>query len=88
MVQINDDFYEDLTPETLIPVLDALRDYAKANADIPINTTVITGTVPGAAKGIPKPGPLSGRATCENSKGLTSLTSKMWTGEEVTRADL
>ncbi|EPS37779.1 hypothetical protein H072_8391 [Dactylellina haptotyla CBS 200.50] len=83
MVQINDDFYEDLTPETTVKLLDAL----KTSGELPINTTVITGGVPSEVQGVPKPGPLSGRATCENSKGLTSLTSPMW-GPETTRADL
>lgn len=36
---------------------------------------------------IPPPGPLSGRESCENSAGLTSLTDKKW-GPEVTRKDL
>ena len=27
---------------------------------------------------LPAPGPMSGRKTCENSAGLTSLTSEMW----------
>ncbi|KAK6505095.1 NADH:ubiquinone oxidoreductase 24 [Arthrobotrys musiformis] len=87
MVQINDDFYEDLTPESTVQLLDALKSYAQSTAELPINTTVITGDVPAEVKGVPKPGPLSGRATCENSKGLTSLTSPMW-GPETTRADL
>ncbi|KAK6360595.1 NADH:ubiquinone oxidoreductase 24 [Orbilia blumenaviensis] len=87
MVQINDDFYEDLTPATTVQLLDALKSYAESNKDLPINTTVITGDVPAEVKGVPKPGPLSGRATCENSKGLTNLTSPMW-GPETTRADL
>lgn len=69
MVQINDDYYEDLTPETMVKLLEALRasvdDVSKA----------------------PKPGPLSGRDTCENSAGLTNLTSEPW-GAETTRKDL
>jgi len=69
MVQINDDYYEDLTPETTKSLLDALRS-----------------SVTDASKA-PKPGPLSGRDTCENSKGITSLTSEPW-GVETTRADL
>jgi NADH dehydrogenase (ubiquinone) flavoprotein 2 len=69
MVQINDEYYEDLTPETMVTLLKALRegvnDVSKA----------------------PKPGPLSGRDTCENSAGLTNLTSEPW-GTETTRSDL
>lgn len=87
MVQINDDYYEDLTPETTVKLLDALKSFAQSGKELPINTTVITGDVPTAQQGVPKPGPLSGRDTCENSKGLTNLTSPMW-GPETTRADL
>ncbi|KAF8464411.1 thioredoxin-like [2Fe-2S] ferredoxin-domain-containing protein [Kalaharituber pfeilii] len=72
MIQINDDYYEDLTPETTRKLLEALRTAAKN---------------PNAASKIPPPGPLSGRQTCENSAGLTNLTSPMW-GPEVTRKDL
>ncbi|GJC98399.1 NADH-ubiquinone oxidoreductase 24 kDa subunit [Colletotrichum higginsianum] len=75
MVQINDDYYEDLTPETTVQLLDALKATA-------------TATGGAAAAQVPKPGPInSGRQTCENSKGLTNLTSEPW-GPEVTRSDL
>lgn len=68
MIQINDDYYEDLTPETVTKLIKDLRA--------------------GAASGkIPAAGPLSGRETCENSDGLTNLTSEPW-GTETTRADL
>ena len=70
MVQINDDYYEDLTPETTKTLLSALKQSA-ANP---------------SAK-VPTPGPLSGRDTCENSAGITNLTSEPW-GVETTRADL
>jgi NADH dehydrogenase (ubiquinone) flavoprotein 2 len=36
---------------------------------------------------IPSPGPMSGRKTCENIAGLTSLTGEPW-GPEVFRKDL
>jgi NADH dehydrogenase (ubiquinone) flavoprotein 2 len=62
MVQINDDYYEDLTPETMVSLLLALKDSANAVA---------------GAK-VPPPGPLSGRQTCENSAGQTNLTSEPW----------
>jgi NADH dehydrogenase (ubiquinone) flavoprotein 2 len=72
MVQINDDYYEDLTPESIKSLLTALKesvmDVSKADK-------------------VPKPGPLSGRHTCENSAGITSLTSEPW-GIEKTREDL
>ena len=113
MVQINDDYYEDLTPESTVSLLKALQ----ASAEI----TGAAGGVAGlagesdtgmggkegvgraqsgkAAEGVeaekgyeakgvklPAPGPMSGRRTCENSKGLTSLTGEMW-GKEVLRTD-
>ncbi|KAI5858170.1 thioredoxin-like [2Fe-2S] ferredoxin-domain-containing protein [Durotheca rogersii] len=72
MIQINDDYYEDLTPETTKQLLAALKESA---------------TSPGKNVKVPAPGPLSGRRTCENSAGLTNLTSRPW-GIETTREDL
>lgn len=72
MVQINDDYYEDLTPETMKSLLTALKE------------SVTDVSKAGKA---PKPGPLSGRDTCENSAGLTNLTAEPW-GAEKTRSDL
>lgn len=69
MVQINDEYYEDLTPETTKQLLTALKE-----------------SLNDASKA-PKPGPVSGRDTCENSAGLTNLTSEPW-GVETTRSDL
>lgn len=73
MVQINDDYYEDLTPESVVDLLKALK--ASANASDPSTANV------------PKPGPLSGRNTCENSAGQTNLLDEPW-GVEQTRSDL
>ncbi|KAH7325896.1 thioredoxin-like [2Fe-2S] ferredoxin-domain-containing protein [Stachybotrys elegans] len=73
MIQINDDYYEDLTPETVVELLTALKASAGA-----------TGA---SAPKVPAPGPLSGRQTCENSAGLTNLTEEPW-GVEKTRSDL
>ncbi|KKA27798.1 hypothetical protein TD95_003569 [Thielaviopsis punctulata] len=71
MVQINDEYYEDLTPETMVKVLDGLK-----------------ATAADASVAPPAPGPQnSGRKTCENSAGLTSLTSEPWS-TETTRPDL
>ncbi|KAI0095465.1 thioredoxin-like [2Fe-2S] ferredoxin-domain-containing protein [Daldinia grandis] len=70
MIQINDDYYEDLTPESTKKLLAGLKESAAS---------------PGAK--VPKPGPQSGRDTCENSAGQTNLTSKPW-GIETTRSDL
>ncbi len=75
MIQINDDYYEDLTPETTKQLLTALKTAATA-----------TKAGPAAAK-VPAPGPLSGRQTCENSAGQTSLKETPW-GIETTRSDL
>ncbi|KEZ38677.1 NADH:ubiquinone reductase (H(+)-translocating) [Scedosporium apiospermum] len=75
MIQINDDYYEDLTPETVVELLSALRESANA-----------TGSA-AAAKKVPAAGPLSGRKTCENSAGQTNLTAEPW-GTETTRSDL
>ncbi|RMZ83143.1 hypothetical protein DV738_g1386, partial [Chaetothyriales sp. CBS 135597] len=77
MIQINDDFYEDLTPETTVSLLKSLKDSV---------------TVSGFdASKLPKPGPQpregSQRDTCENSKGLTCLTSEPWTAEQMLRTD-
>lgn len=62
MIQINDDYYEDLTPETTKKLLSALRESA---------------TTRDASK-VPKPGTQSSRQTCENSAGLTNLTNGPW----------
>lgn len=75
MVQINDDYYEDLTPESIKTLLTALKDSASA-----------TGT--GAATKVPAPGPLGGRDTCENSAGLTNLKDvPEWNPEIMMRKD-
>lgn len=73
MVQINDDYYEDLTPESMVKLLRALRESAESSS--------------GDALKMPKAGPLSGRDTCENSAGKTNLLSEPW-GAETTRSDL
>lgn len=72
MIQINDDYYEDLTPESVVELLKALKD-----------STTATGA---ASASIPGPGPLSGRQTCENSNGQTNLVHEPW-GPEKTRPD-
>lgn len=73
MVQINDEFYEDLTPESTVALLKALKAAAE------------TGGKAGEKK-LPSPGPVSGRKTCENLAGLTSLTEEPW-GKETLRTD-
>jgi NADH dehydrogenase (ubiquinone) flavoprotein 2 len=75
MIQINDDYYEDLTPETVVKLLDDLKASA-ATAD-----------KTGKPAKMPVAGPLTGRKSCENSAGLTNLTSEPW-GAEKTRSDL
>ncbi|KAK7952493.1 NADH-ubiquinone oxidoreductase 24 kDa subunit [Apiospora aurea] len=73
MVQINDDYYEDLTPETTKQLLQALKASASGGGNTALK--------------VPAPGPLSGRQTCENSAGPTNLMSEPW-GTETTRSDL
>jgi NADH dehydrogenase (ubiquinone) flavoprotein 2 len=73
MVQINDDYYEDLTYDSTVALLKALQESAK-----------LTGEA--AAKKVPQPGPLSGRESCENSAKLTNLTGEPW-GKEKLRTD-
>ena len=75
MIQINDDYYEDLTPESVVELLKALKDSANA-----VGSSSPKSKVPAA-------GPLSSRQTCENSKGQTSLMEEPW-GAEKTRSDL
>ncbi|KAH6644174.1 thioredoxin-like [2Fe-2S] ferredoxin-domain-containing protein [Boeremia exigua] len=80
MVQINDDFYEDLTYETTQSLLNALKHATSATgAQAPAEGLA------GAAK-VPAPGPLSGRQSCEPAGGLTALNSEFW-GNEKLRTD-
>lgn len=72
-MQINDDYYEDLTYETTHQLLNAFREAGKA-------------TDPSKVK-IPPPGPMSGRESCENSAGLTTLKNPKW-DPSVVRKDL
>lgn len=62
MIQINDDYYEDLTPETTVQLIKALKESVGATANVKV----------------PAPGPLSGRQTCENSAGPTNLVDEPW----------
>jgi len=54
MLAVNDEFYEDLTPETTKTLLADLK----------------------SGKRKIKPGPMSGRESCEPKAGLTSLTEE------------
>lgn len=74
MVQINDDYYEDLTPESVVSLLTALKDSALA-------------TDSGKTVKVPAPGPLGSRESCENSAGLTNLKNVTWNPEEFVRKD-
>lgn len=110
MVQINDDYYEDLTPESTVALLKALQASAKdvettsSSSGVEGGKGALTGEDKNVESGadvgkdagriydkdgvkIPSPGPMSGRKTCENIKGLTSLTGEPW-GPEVFRKDL
>jgi NADH dehydrogenase (ubiquinone) flavoprotein 2 len=73
MVQINDDYYEDLTYDTTVELLKALQDASKLSGDA-------------AMAKMPTPGPLSGRSSCENSAGLTNLKGEPW-GKDKFRTD-
>ena len=110
MVQINDDYYEDLTPASTVQLLTALRASAEATgaaggaAGLPMGEQTGRKSDPPAQKqrqgqeqeqgrgyrvgrvSLPNPGPMSGRKSCENSRGLTSLTGEPW-GNETLRTD-
>ena len=76
MIQINDDYYEDLTPESTVQLLKALKASAEATGAEVVENGVK----------LPAPGPMSGRKICENGKGITSLTGEPW-GKELLRTD-
>ena len=74
MVQINDDYYEDLTPESMKSLLTALKESSTASA--------------GKSVQVPAPGPMTGRHSCENSGGLTSLKEPpVWDPKTMMRKD-
>ena len=77
MMQINDDYYEDLTPETAVQLLRALR------------ASVTEGGYD--ASKLPRPGPQEReggrRVTCENIKSQTTLLGEPPTGEQIMRTD-
>lgn len=77
MVQINDDYYEDLTPETIVQILKAMRESVKS-----------TGV---GATDVPRPGPQLAdgkqRRTCENKAGQTSLLAEPYDGPAMMRKD-
>jgi NADH dehydrogenase (ubiquinone) flavoprotein 2 len=56
MLAVNDDYYEDLSPETMKELL----------ADLKSGERKI------------KPGPMSGRHSCEPKTGLTTLKEEPW----------
>jgi NADH dehydrogenase (ubiquinone) flavoprotein 2 len=108
MVQINDDYYEDLTPESVVTLLKAMQASAaettSSSPDVEAGKGALTGEDKNVKSGkdvgkdagriydkggvkIPPAGPMTGRQSCENSAGLTNLTSEMW-GPETTRKDL
>ncbi|KAI9750898.1 MAG: NADH:ubiquinone oxidoreductase 24 [Chaenotheca gracillima] len=96
MIQINDDYYEDLTPESTNALLDALRSASQQTSSDAGKDAVKSGPSGGDNAGavyskgkttLPSPGPMTGRKTCENKAGLTNLTEPKW-GVETTRTDL
>lgn len=77
MMQINDDYYEDLTPETAVQLLKALRaSVTEGGYDV---------------SKLPRPGPQERegkmRQTCENIKGHTTLVAEPPTAEQFMRTD-
>jgi NADH dehydrogenase (ubiquinone) flavoprotein 2 len=88
MIQINDDYYEDLTPEKTVQLLDALKAAADSlPKQLPMWDQCTAEEVKKAGVEIPTPGPVSGRHSCEPKGGLTTLTGPKW-GKEVFRKDL
>ena len=100
MLQINDDYFEDLTAESTISILKALQ---AASLTVSENSSekATEGNGGGMKQShlnsesrasglnktfIPQPGPQSGRESCEPKTGLTSLTSELW-GNETLRKD-
>lgn len=81
MIQINDDYYEDLTPESIVSLLQALEASAKVAGTTGAETKAEMGKI-----NLPPAGPMSGRKSCENSAGLTSLKGEPW-GNETLRTD-
>lgn len=98
MLQINDDYFEDLNAESTISILKALQaahaSVDKTNMETPVegdemrhshlNATSRASGVKGIS--LPRSGPQSGRESCEPKSGLTSLTSEPW-GNETLRKD-
>ena len=86
MVQINDDYYEDLTYESTVSLLKALKHASEATganlggADGLATKGSNTSQSSGDLK-VPSPGPLSGRQSCEPAGGLTCLTGEPWGNE-------
>lgn len=73
MVQINDDYYEDLTSESMKTLLTALKESATATDK---------------SAQVPAPGPMSKRESCENSAGITNLQDPpVWNPETMMRTD-
>lgn len=82
MVQINDDYYEDLTPKSVVTLLKALKDSVKIAGASGKEARLSSAT--GKAVKLPAPGPMAGtRRSCENSAGLTNLTSEPWGNEQL-----
>ncbi|EHY57881.1 NADH-ubiquinone oxidoreductase 24 kDa subunit, mitochondrial [Exophiala dermatitidis] len=77
MIQINDDYYEDLTPDTVTNLLQALKDSATISG-YDVNK-------------IPRPGPQpyegKQRMSCEPRGGLTSLTGEPYHVKDFMRTD-
>lgn len=89
MIQINDDYYEDLTPASIISLLKALQASAEATGAVEADSegkSSAESKASGQRVELPSAGPMSGRKSCENSAGLTNLTGEPW-GNETLRTD-
>ena len=73
MMQINDDYYEDLTPETAVGVLKALKESTTDVSKVPKPG-------PQSREGMQ-------RMTCENVHRRTTLLEEAYTGEKMMRTD-
>ena len=90
MVQINDDYFEDLTPESTKQLLTALKEAGKDGVSgNPTGKAMKLGGPGYSAQGadLPAPGPLSSRISCENSQGQTTLLEELQTPEQMLRKD-
>ena len=95
MLQINDDYFEDLSAESTISILKSLEALdinedrngpGKADGDGAFTQSHVYTKSRASNVFVTRPGPQSGRLSCEPRTGLTSLRSQPW-GNETLRED-